>query len=54
MIYCTECGEPCKTVFMRSCIASDEWGDQTVYGEASDCCFVEFREHPDHEEEEDE
>ena len=44
---CDECGKPCEVVTVRTCEASDDYGDQVYVGDGSDCCGADFKEKED-------
>lgn len=46
-IICDECGQPCGLTSGDIVGASDEWGDQAVWGQGSDCCFATWHEADD-------
>jgi len=44
MNICTECGKECEIVEGQALVASDEWGDQWIWCERSECCQADFDE----------
>lgn len=46
MKICDECGQECGTTRGSIVVGNDEWGDQVVHGEGSDCCFADWHEEP--------
>ena len=49
-LICDECGQPCEIFERIFVLASDEWGDQAVWGEASECCGADWHELEEEEE----